>query len=80
MNKIMEYISLGKAMVQFDMTEWRFSAQGASLYAEANNPVDLAEKITALVDDPAARAFPKTCARCNISRRIPDRRRIWSMR
>jgi glycosyltransferase involved in cell wall biosynthesis len=55
MNKIMEYMSLGKAMVQFDVTEGRFSAQEASLYAEANNPVDLAEKIAALVDDPAAR-------------------------
>jgi len=26
MNKIMEYMSLGKAMVQFDVTEWRYSA------------------------------------------------------
>jgi len=55
MNKIMEYMSLGKAMVQFDVTEGRYSAQGSSLYAEANNPVDLAEKITALVDNPGAR-------------------------
>jgi glycosyltransferase involved in cell wall biosynthesis len=55
MNKIMEYMSLGKPMVQFDVTEGRFSAQEASLYAEANNPVDMAEKIVALVDDPAAR-------------------------
>ncbi|KPF63157.1 glycosyl transferase [Porphyrobacter sp. AAP60] len=55
MNKIMEYMSLGKAMVQFDVTEGRFSAQDASLYAQANNPVDLAEKIAALVDDPQAR-------------------------
>jgi glycosyltransferase involved in cell wall biosynthesis len=55
MNKIMEYMSLGKAMVQFDVTEGRYSAQEASLYAEANNPVDMAEKIAALVDDPAAR-------------------------
>jgi glycosyltransferase involved in cell wall biosynthesis len=55
MNKIMEYMSLGKPMVQFDVTEGRFSAQDASLYAEANNPVDMAEKIAMLVDDPAAR-------------------------
>jgi glycosyltransferase involved in cell wall biosynthesis len=55
MNKIMEYMSLGKPMVQFDLTEGRYSAQEASLYAEANNPVDMAEKIVALVDDPAAR-------------------------
>jgi glycosyltransferase involved in cell wall biosynthesis len=53
MNKIMEYMSLGKAMVQFDVTEGRFSAQDASLYAKANDPVDLAEKIVELLDDPA---------------------------
>jgi glycosyltransferase involved in cell wall biosynthesis len=55
MNKIMEYMSLGKPMVQFDVTEGRYSAQEASLYAAPNDPVDLAEKIVALVDDPAAR-------------------------
>lgn len=55
MNKIMEYMSLGKAMVQFDVTEGRFSAQEASLYAKANDPIDMAEKIAALLDDPAKR-------------------------
>lgn len=56
MNKIMEYMSLEKPMVQFDVTEGRFSAQDASLYAKANDPVDMAEKIVELVDDPARRA------------------------
>lgn len=56
MNKIMEYMSLGKPIVQFDVTEGRFSAQDASLYARANDPVDMAEKIVALLDDPARRA------------------------
>lgn len=56
MNKIMEYMSLAKPMVQFEVTEGRFSAQDASLYAKPNDPVDLAEKIVALVDDPTQRA------------------------
>ena len=56
MNKIMEYMSLGKAMVQFDVTEGRFSAQQASLYAKANDPVDMAEKIIELLADPDRRA------------------------
>jgi glycosyltransferase involved in cell wall biosynthesis len=34
MNKIMEYMALGKPVVQFDLTEGRFSAQEASLYAQ----------------------------------------------
>ncbi|HWA36757.1 MAG TPA: glycosyltransferase family 4 protein, partial [Burkholderiales bacterium] len=36
MNKIMEYMALGKPIVQFDLTEGRFSAQEASLYARKN--------------------------------------------
>ena len=53
MNKIMEYMALGKPIVQFDLTEGRFSARDASLYARRNDPADLAAKILELVDDPA---------------------------
>jgi glycosyltransferase involved in cell wall biosynthesis len=56
MNKIMEYMALGKPIVQFDLAEGRFSARDASLYAEKNNPSDFAAKILELVDDPARRA------------------------
>lgn len=56
MNKIMEYMSLEKAMVQFDVTEGKFSAREASLYAAPNDPVDMAEKICELIDDPDRRA------------------------
>ncbi|MBC8006871.1 MAG: glycosyltransferase family 4 protein [Prolixibacteraceae bacterium] len=52
MNKIMEYMALGKPIVQFDLTEARFSAQGASLYAKRNDAPDLAGKIVDLLDDP----------------------------
>ncbi|MEQ1579233.1 MAG: glycosyltransferase family 4 protein [Steroidobacteraceae bacterium] len=51
MNKIMEYMALGKPIVQFDLTEGRYSAQEASLYAAANDTVDFAEKLVALLDD-----------------------------
>jgi glycosyltransferase involved in cell wall biosynthesis len=56
MNKIMEYMALGKPIVQFDLTEGRFSAQEASLYAAKNDPADLARKIIELLDDPERRA------------------------
>lgn len=52
MNKILEYMAVGKPIVQFDVTEGRFSAQDASLYAKANDPVDFAEKIAELLADP----------------------------
>lgn len=55
MNKIMEYMALGKPIVQFDLTEGRFSAQEASLYAAENDPVDMARKIVELLDDPERR-------------------------
>ena len=56
MNKIMEYMALGKPIVQFDLTEGRFSAQQASLYARKNDALNLAEKILELLDDPSRRA------------------------
>ena len=55
MNKIMEYMALAKPMVQFDLSEGRFSAQEASLYARKNDTKDLAEKILLLLDDPVKR-------------------------
>jgi glycosyltransferase involved in cell wall biosynthesis len=56
MNKIMEYMALGKPIVQFDLTEGRFSAQYASLYAKKNDPADFAAKIVRLIDDPEMRS------------------------
>jgi len=51
MNKVLEYMSLGKPIVQFDMIEGRYSAREASLYAKANDEVDFAEKILELLSD-----------------------------
>ena len=51
MNKVMEYMALGRPVVQFDLREGRVSAGPASLYAERNNVTSLAEGIVQLVDD-----------------------------
>ena len=57
MIKIMEYMALGKPIVQFDLREGRFSAQEASLYADNTNQVpDFAAKILWLLENPAERA------------------------
>jgi glycosyltransferase involved in cell wall biosynthesis len=51
MIKIMEYMALGKPIVQFDLKEGRFSAQEASLYADKQRgAADFAEKILWLLD------------------------------
>jgi glycosyltransferase involved in cell wall biosynthesis len=56
MNKILEYMALGKPIVQFDVTEGRFSAGEASLYARPNDPIDFGEKLLSLLEDPEERA------------------------
>jgi len=55
MNKIMEYMALGKPIVQFELTEGRFSAREASLYARPNDAHDFADKIVTLLADPERR-------------------------
>jgi glycosyltransferase involved in cell wall biosynthesis len=55
MNKVMEYMALGKPVVQFDLAEGRVSAQGASLYARNTDVADFGNKILELVDDPDRR-------------------------
>ncbi|MGA7915611.1 MAG: glycosyltransferase family 4 protein, partial [Candidatus Acidiferrales bacterium] len=56
MIKIMEYMALGKPIVQFDLKEGRFSAQEASLYSDNGNQVtDFANKILWLLERPDER-------------------------
>ncbi len=56
MNKILEYMAFSKPIVQFDVTEGRYSAGEASLYAAPNDAADMADKIITLLDDPNRRA------------------------
>lgn len=56
MIKIMEYMALGKPIVQFDSKEGRFSAKEASLYADKEDRVsDFANKILWLLERPDER-------------------------
>ena len=56
MIKIMEYMALGKPIVQFDLKEGRFSADEASLYCDNHNQVtDFANKIIWLLERPEER-------------------------
>ena len=56
MNKIMEYMTLEKPLVQFALKEGAASAGEAALYATPNDPKDFAAKMAALIDDPERRA------------------------
>jgi glycosyltransferase involved in cell wall biosynthesis len=56
MNKIMEYMALGKPIVQFDLKEGRFSAREASRYARPDDVADFAHHLLDLLDNPDERA------------------------
>jgi len=55
MNKILEYMALGKPIVQFELREGRRSAADASLYATPNHEIEFADKILELLSSPERR-------------------------
>ncbi len=55
MNKVVEYMSMGRPLVSFDLVEARVSAGDAALYAPANDETAFAELIAELLDDPVRR-------------------------
>jgi glycosyltransferase involved in cell wall biosynthesis len=54
--KIMEYMSLGKPIVVFDLPEHRVTAQQAAVYATPNDERAFARALADLMDDPKRRA------------------------
>jgi glycosyltransferase involved in cell wall biosynthesis len=80
MNKIMEYMALGKPIVQFDLAEGRFSARDASLYARPNDCADLAAKIVELVDDPERRAAMGAFGRRRVENELEWRYEVPKLR
>jgi glycosyltransferase involved in cell wall biosynthesis len=70
MNKIMEYMALAKPIVQFELTEGRFSAREASLYAKPNDALDFADKIVTLLDDPERRRRMGQFGRNRVERQL----------
>ncbi len=76
MNKIMEYMAVGKPIVQFELKEGRVSAGEASLYARPNDPVDLAERIVELLDDPERRATMGRIGRARVEKDLSWQRQV----
>jgi glycosyltransferase involved in cell wall biosynthesis len=70
MNKILEYMALGKPIVQFEVTEGRISAGEASVYATANDPIDFATQIAGLLADPERRARMGEIGRHRVEREL----------
>ncbi|MCT2585737.1 glycosyltransferase family 4 protein [Actinophytocola gossypii] len=55
MNKVMEYMAMGKPIVSFELREARVSAGEAAVYAPANDVSAFAKLTAKLLDDPAER-------------------------
>lgn len=71
MIKIMEYMALGKPIVQFDLKEGRWSAQEASLYSSNHGQVsDFAEKILWLLDHPEERKKMGEFGQCRVKNEL----------
>jgi glycosyltransferase involved in cell wall biosynthesis len=70
MNKVMEYMALGKPIIAYDLPEHRVSAGEAALYARPNDPLDMARHIARLIDTPALRAHMGAIGRQRIAERL----------
>ncbi|MFJ4716336.1 glycosyltransferase family 4 protein [Streptomyces sp. NPDC088785] len=57
MNKVLEYMAMGRPLVSFELREARVSAGDAAVYAPANDEAEFAKLITVLLDDPERRAL-----------------------
>ncbi|MGH3794574.1 MAG: glycosyltransferase family 4 protein [Pseudonocardiaceae bacterium] len=56
MNKVVEYMAMGRPLVSFELAEARVSAGDAAAYAPANDEAAFAELLDGLLRDPARRA------------------------
>ncbi|MFM9442209.1 glycosyltransferase family 4 protein [Streptomyces acidiscabies] len=56
MNKVLEYMVMGRPIVSFELREARVSAGDAAVYAPANDESAFAKLIVELLDDPERRA------------------------
>jgi glycosyltransferase involved in cell wall biosynthesis len=79
MNKVLEYMAVGKPIVQFDLTEGRYSAQHASLYARRGDAIDFAKKVVTLLDDPERRRLMGEFGRRRVLDQLEWRRQVPSL-
>lgn len=79
MNKIMEYMALGKPIVSFDLTEARYSAEAAALYVANNDPRAFGDGILELIGDPAKRRTMGEEGMRRVEQRLSWQRQIGNL-
>jgi glycosyltransferase involved in cell wall biosynthesis len=70
MNKIVEYMAMGKPVVSYDLIEARASAGEAAVYAEPNDERSFAACISELLDDPSRRSRMGAIGRDRVERHL----------
>ncbi|MEU0471181.1 glycosyltransferase family 4 protein [Streptomyces olivaceus] len=70
MNKVLEYMAMGRPIVSFDLREARVSAGDAAVYATANDEAEFAGLVARLLDDPEQRARMGEIGRERINGRL----------
>ncbi|WEV28745.1 glycosyltransferase family 4 protein [Streptomyces sp. 71268] len=70
MNKVLEYMAMGRPVVSFDLKEARVSAGEAAVYAPANDEAAFAGLIARLLDDPGQRERMGAIGRERINGRL----------
>lgn len=70
MNKLMEYMALGKATVAFDLPETRVSGGPSVVYVAENDEAEFARQVDALLDDAPRRAWMGAIGRQRIDEQL----------
>jgi glycosyltransferase involved in cell wall biosynthesis len=70
MFKIMDYMSLGKPFVAFDMPEHRFTAHNSAVYVPANDTSAFAKAVVELMDDAPRRVTLGVLGRARIKSKL----------
>ncbi len=73
MRKVLEYMTMGRPVVQFPLTEMRRMCGDATVYAENGDAHDLALRVEALLDAPAERERLGQAARM----RVVEKQLLW---
>jgi glycosyltransferase involved in cell wall biosynthesis len=66
MVKVMEYMAMGRPIVQFPLAEMQRVCGETSVYADENDPDDLASKLLDLIDDPERQSRLGEAARARL--------------
>lgn len=70
MTKVVEYMSMSRPVVSFDLSETRVSAGDAAVYVPANDELAFAKAIDALLEDPARRSQMGESGRRRVERSL----------